>query len=158
MHTGGGDMVRKVFFCAMVTVGLALGTGATVLRSQAIDEGRSSPGVASGYEGAPIEVSLYKRVGISDRLRLFATVEVYGSIWFTSKGIKRGVDSLRRLQLDSAEGKWLSITKRKLINGRAVITTEDGKTYTIFNLGIDELAGEITLGETPGAGTGPTKK
>ena len=150
-------MVGTVLFYTFLGVALLESTAGGV-GAQVVNQNRSAPGLASAYEGSPAQVELYKRVGTSHRLIRFAIVEVDGSIWFTSKGIKSGVGSLRRLQLDSSDDdKWLSITKQRLVNGRAVITTEDGKTYTIFNLGLGPFAGEIALGATSTAAK-PTQK
>jgi hypothetical protein len=93
--------------------------------------------VVSAYRSTgdnAIQVALYKKDG--DRLNLIAIVEVKGEITFTSKAIKSRAENLKRIQFKDAKDKWLSITNRQLIDGRAVITTEDGKTYSIFNLGI----------------------
>lgn len=113
--------------------------------AQVVDADRS-PGFVSAYQSSgdnAVKIALYKDAG--QELKLAAIAELKGRITFNSKGIVGGIDGLRRLQLAEAKDKWLTITKHELINGRAVVTTEDGKAYTIFNLGIGPFAGQIEL-------------
>ena len=58
------------------------------------------------------------------------------------------MNALRKLAFSQPQGKWLAITNSSLIHGRAVVTTEDGKRYTIFNLGMGPFAGQIEPGES----------
>jgi len=89
--------------------------------------------------------------------KLFAIAEFQGEITFTATessskfqttSIVSGIDGLHKLRLAGDGNAWMPITKRELVAGRAVITTEDGKTYTIFNLGIADWAAQIEPGDT----------
>jgi hypothetical protein len=152
-------------------VGLFLFGSVTVLVwGQVVDADRSSPGLVSAYESMgnnTIKVGLYKKTG--SEFKLAATAEVKGTITFNSKGIVSGADTIRRLQFPEARDKWVSVSKSELVGGRAVITTDDGNIYTVFNLGIGPFAGQIESGRIvvadqqpasgikPGIYTGTTK-
>jgi len=126
---------------------LLIGSGAINVWAQVVDADRSSPGLVSAYKSMGnnvVKIALYKYAG--KEFKLAAIAELKGRITFNSKGIVSGVDGLLRLQLAEAKDKWIPITKRELVDGRAVITTEDGKTYTIFNLDIGPFAGQIESG------------
>jgi hypothetical protein len=137
--------IRRPWVCRLTL--LLIGAGAIPLYGQVVDADRSSPGLVSGYATTgdnALTVALYRKAG--DDFSLAAMVEVKGGIYFNSKGIVRGVDALTRLRLAEAEDTWIPITKREVVDGRAFVTTEDGKTYTIFNLGISAFAGQIEVG------------
>jgi hypothetical protein len=115
--------------------------------AQGVDADRSSPGLVSAYESVgdnTVQIALYKAAG--KEFRLAAIAELKGRITFNSKGIVGGADGLLRLQLAETKDKWIRITKRDVVDGRAIITTEDGKIYTISNLGIGPFAGQIEFG------------
>ena len=77
-----------------------------------------------------------------------------GRIAFNSKGIVSGVDSLRRLKFATNNngnwiwGNWLNITKCELVDGTAVVSTQDGDTYTIFAFTTSAFKGQIIKHET----------
>jgi hypothetical protein len=111
---------------------------------QVVSQDRSSTDVTSAYRSVGnnvVTITLYRKAGKGRKVA--GLVEIRGEIEFNSKGIVSGVDGLVRLQLVDAKGKWLAITRRELVAGRAIITTEDGKDYTIFNLGMGDFAGQI---------------
>jgi hypothetical protein len=107
------------------------------------------PEVVSAYQsddaGAVI-LTLYRKDG--DKFTPFALGEVKGRIEFNSHGIVGNIDALQRLQFSEPKDKWLTITHRSLLEGKADITTEDGKSYTIFNLGMKSFAGQIEPSES----------
>lgn len=77
-------------------------------------------------------LALYKSEG--KEFKQFALIEIKGSIEFGTAGILKGEEAFLRIQTIDAPEKWLKITKRELIKGRVVITTEDKKVYTIYDL------------------------
>lgn len=104
----------------------------------------ATPEVVSEYKSAgdnTVLLTLYRKSG--DKYAPFAIGELKGEIAFNSKGIAGNVDGLQRLQFSEPKNKWLAISQRSVAGGKAVVTTEDGKSYTIFNLGIRPFAGQI---------------
>jgi hypothetical protein len=64
-----------------------------------------------------------------------ALAEFQGEIRFDDAGIQPGGETaFKRLQTNEQKDKWLAITKRELIKGRVILTTEAGKLYTIYEL------------------------
>ena len=79
-------------------------------------------------------IGLYKQID-KDNFQQVALAEIKGSIEFGSAGIlKGGENAFVRLQTTDAPDKWLNIVKKELVNGRVVITTENNKVYTIYDL------------------------
>jgi hypothetical protein len=71
-----------------------------------------------------------------------AAVEAKGKIEFMSSGIVSGEGSLIDLRFfdppdydPQKPGKWQKITKAELVQGRVVITLEDGGVFTIYSIG-----------------------
>lgn len=92
-------------------------------------------------------IGLYKQVD-KDNFTQVAIVEIKGSIEFGSAGImKGGENAFLRLQTTDAPDKWLNIVKKELVNGRVIITTEDKKVYTIYDLQ-GNYVGKIASGRT----------
>ena len=58
------------------------------------------------------------------------------------------VNGLQRLQFAVPKDKWLAITQRSVEGGKAVVTTEDGKSYKIFNFGLRAFAAQIEAVES----------
>lgn len=122
---------------------------------QVVDADHSDPGIVSAYasmNGGAVTLTLYRQEG--DKYTPFALGEVKGRIEFNSKGIVGNVDALQRLQFSQPKDQWLTITNRVLVGGKAVVTTEDGKSYRIFNLGISSFAGQIESAESSFASAG----
>lgn len=135
---------NHIIYISLITL-LFLGSE-TIIRAQVVDADHSSPGVASAYEvteGYVLPMALYKE--IDKEYKLFAYVEIKGRITFTTQGILSGEEGFLRLQLIEAKDKWIPITKRELVEGKVIITTEDGKKYSIFNLGIGDFAAQIQV-------------
>jgi hypothetical protein len=85
------------------------------------------------FGGNVASLALYHQVG--DKYPMFATVEFKGQIEYDFSGkVIQGQDSFLRLQLAENPSKWLQIKKRELVKGGVVITTEDEKVYTIYDL------------------------
>jgi hypothetical protein len=77
---------------------------------------------------------------------LNAVVELKGAILSDSNGILSGVDGLRRIKWAKSKGHWgdwMKIIKSDLVDGKAIIKTEDGNVYTIFGLNSGGSRGEI---------------
>ncbi len=107
------------------------------------------PEVASAYhsdDSGGVVLTLYRKDG--DKFTPFALGEVKGRIEFNSHGIIGNIDALQSLQFNEPKDKWLTITHRTLLEGKADVTTEDGKNYTIFNLGVKSFAGQIEPSES----------
>jgi hypothetical protein len=110
-----------------------------------------SVGIASVGNNT-VRIGLYKPDGNST----FALVEIKGNIEFGAGGIISGKEAFLRLQTIDAPDKWFNITSSELVNGRAIVTTEDNKVYTIYNLQ-GNLLGRIAVGrvlaeDTKGSG------
>ena len=91
----------------------------------------------------PAIVVLFQKTG--DTYTPFALGEVIGKIEYNSHGIVGSVDALERMQFNEPKDKWLSVTQRSVKDGKAEVTTEDGKSYVISDLGFGSqaLAAEI---------------
>jgi len=90
-------------------------------------------------------IPLFKEEG--KEFKRFAIVEIKGSVGIGADGIVNGADSFLRLQLLQDKDKWLKITKRELVQGRLVVTTENGDMYTIWGLNPVQYIGKIALGK-----------
>jgi len=97
-------------------------------------------------------IGLYKPNGTST----FALVEFKGNLEWGTDGIHCCKEAFLRLQTAEAPDKWLNIISSDLVKGRVIVTTEENKVYTIFNLQ-GNYFGRIevgrVLGENP-AGSG----
>jgi hypothetical protein len=91
----------------------------------------------------PVTIALYKIDG--GLLHQFAIVRIRGSLGVSNEGITEGHESLVDIKTRDYPDKWLEIRQRELVQGRVVITTADGKVYTIFNLAND-FTGRIEPG------------
>lgn len=83
-------------------------------------------------------IALFKPDG--EDFKKFALAEIKGQIEFGAAGISKGEDSFLRLQTLDTPDKWLKIVKRELVKGKLVITTEEKKVFTIFDLQGNYLA------------------
>ncbi len=141
--------MKKIMLFAIGLVLIALAF--TDAQGQVIDADSSGPDMVSGVTAVgdgSVLISLYRSTG--DKNAPVAMLEVKGSLWFNSIGIVGSLDGLQSLGFPKdktqsiAEGvplQWLKITTRSLVQGKALVTTEDGNSYTIFNLG--GFSGEI---------------
>ncbi len=75
---------------------------------------------------------------------VFAIVDVKGQIVYGPAGVVKGHENLTRIQTTEAPDKWFSIVKVELVQGRAVVTTEENKVYTIYDL--EGFSGRIAVG------------
>jgi len=106
-----------------------------------VDPSKSDPGLTSAYNGNGVQIALYKKDG--DKFSKVATAELDGMLRFTTEGIVSGQEGLKRLRFGPDDASWIKITSCKLENGRAIVTTEEKKSFEIFNLGIGAFAGQI---------------
>jgi hypothetical protein len=109
--------------------------------SLAQNDSEAAPSLSNAYESmnnGAVTITLYQKNG--DNYRNVASCEVRGRIRFNATGIIGNLDSLQRLRFTGA---WLAITNRELIRGNAIVTSEDGKNYVIFNLQAGSFAGQI---------------
>jgi hypothetical protein len=107
--------------------------------------------IASQYESTgdnAVLLIFYRKEKEGDKYISFAVGELKGKIAFNSKGILGNVDGLQRLQFAVPKDKWLAITQRSVEGGKAVVTTEDGKSYKIFNFGLRAFAAQIEAVES----------
>ena len=70
--------------------------------------------------------------------KVVALAEFKGEIRFDDDGTKPGA-VFPRLQTTDQKDKWLNISKRELVKGRVILTTETGKVYTIYDFRIFAL-------------------
>src|SRR5208282_3808557 len=113
-----------------------------------------TPEVVSAFQSVGDNVAiltLYRKAG--DKFAPLALGELKGKIEFNSQGIVGSVDSLSRLQFAEPKDKWLAISQRSVVGGKALVTTEDGKSYTISNLGMRPFAGQIEPSESSPSST-----
>jgi hypothetical protein len=93
-------------------------------------------------------IALYRQDG--NDFKIMAIAEIKGTVEFGPDGIaKGGENAFVRLQTTESPDKWVDITKKELVNGRAIVTTEEGKVFTIFDLQGD-FAGKIAIGRVTG--------
>lgn len=93
-------------------------------------------------------IALYKQEGNDSKM--MAIAEIKGTVEFGPDGIsKGGENAFVRLQTTDAPDKWVDITKRELVNGRVIVTTDEAKVFTIFDLQGD-FAGKIAVGRVTG--------
>lgn len=88
-------------------------------------------------------MALYQQKG--DDKKMFALVEIKGHIEWNASGITKGEENFLRLQTADNPDKWLPITKRKLVNGKLIVITEDDKEFTIYDIQAD-FKGKIAIG------------
>ena len=134
-------MKRTTLPRVLVLIALA----SIMAHGQVIDADSSGPDMVSGVQAegnGSVYISLFRSTG--DQHAPVAMLEVKGSLWFNSIGIVGSLDGLQSLGFAKdktqsiAEGvplQWLKITARSLVQGKALVTTEDGNSYIIFNLG-----------------------
>src|SRR6185369_3454776 len=89
----------------------------------------------------PGNLALFEQKG--EKYEKFALVEVKGKIVMDASGIAKGADCFLRLQTVAKPNRWVKITKRELIKGRLVVTTEDGQVFTIYDLSGTNYTGKI---------------
>ncbi len=149
-------MKRTTLPRVLVLIALA----SIMAHGQVIDADSSGPDMVSGVQAegnGSVYISLFRSTG--DQHAPVAMLEVKGSLWFNSIGIVGSLDGLQSLGFAKdktqsiAEGvplQWLKITARSLVQGKALVTTEDGNSYIIFNLGgFSGQIGPVTPGTPP---------
>lgn len=93
-------------------------------------------------------IALYRQDG--NDFKMMAIAEIKGTVEFGPDGIaKGGENAFVRLQTTDSPDKWADITKKELVNGRVIVTTEEAKVFTIFDLQGD-FAGKIAVGRVTG--------
>jgi len=94
-------------------------------------------------EGQTATMSLYDE----PTRQVVALAKFKGEIRFDDAGIKAGGEAVfLQLQTTDQKDKWLNITKRELVKGRVILTTETGKVYTIYELDPNGFRGLIASG------------
>ena len=132
------SLVRTTCNCLLL-MALGLGLMTVILPPSAIAQSMAISTLADKTG----KIALYKPEG--KKLKCFALLEIKGRIEFGDAGILKGEEAFLRLQTIDAPDKWLKITKQELIKGKVVITTEDNKIYTIYDLQGDYI-GKIMSG------------
>jgi len=100
----------------------------------------------------------------NDNPKAIAAVELKGSLQFESTGIVSGVDGLVDLRLfdppsydPKMPGRWQKIIKAELVQGRAIVTLEDGRIFTIYGLN-SSISAIIVPGRTIPEASKPVAK
>jgi len=97
--------------------------------------------------GATLKLPLYTKEKEGNQYKRSAIIKVKGAIGIGSEGIVSGKETFLSLQVLGGSEQWKDIVKRELVKGRLVITTEDHKVYTIYDLDGNYYNGKIKDGK-----------
>ena len=114
---------RRLLWVLSILAGLTVVAHGQVPEEAAANEAPMTAFVSEGDRA--LEIRLYKKDG--EYFVTAATLELKGKLDFNQEGIVAGIENLRRLKFVETKNKWLSITQRELVAGRAKLTTEDGR-------------------------------
>jgi hypothetical protein len=143
-------MLKSVLSATLAITCLAL-----IVQSGAFAQGASAR--FSTLPGKTMNVGLYRDVGSS--FQQFGIAEIQGTIEIGPDGVEKGgEEAFLNLQIaGDPDKKKLNIVKKELVKGRIIITTEDNKVYTIYDIQ-SNLVGKIAPGRVLGDQSPATAK
>ncbi len=148
MRTISARTILLIWLCLVCGAGVA--AAQTTVYDPATGKWNEVPQAFEPTPGSSVIIWLFSPG--SDNSKAIAAVEAKDKVLFMSTGIVSGQDSFADLRFfdppdydPQKPGKWLKITKTELVQGRAIVTLEDGKVWTIYGL-MPSFSGMIAPG------------
>jgi len=80
----------------------------------------------------------YKVLFWNEKGEKSAIIEIRGLVrWDKTRNVTQGAENFLRIETLNDPGKYIKITNQEFVNGRLILTTEEGGRFSIYNLSPD---------------------